>query len=44
MELIPLPVSVKNLYYGLKVKCSVEGCGKLVELRDLFKHENSCGK
>lgn len=43
MELQKLPKSVKNLYYGLNVKCSVEGCGALVPLKELFKHENSCG-
>lgn len=35
--------SIKNVYLSLKVKCSKPGCNQTIALRDLFKHENSCG-
>jgi hypothetical protein len=43
MELQKLPKSVRNLYLGIKIKCSVSGCEAVVPLRDLFRHENFCG-
>ena len=43
MEFMPMPKSIKNMYGNLKVRCSKEGCGAIVPLKDLFKHENSCG-
>lgn len=43
MQFIPIPKSVQTMYDNLKVTCSKINCGKIVPLKDLFKHENNCG-
>jgi hypothetical protein len=43
MELMKLPKAVRNLYLGIKIKCSVSGCEAVVQLKDLFRHESFCG-
>jgi hypothetical protein len=38
-----LPLSVSKMYDSLLISCSKPECNTVVPLKELFKHENSCG-